>query len=141
MSSVIASLVKTQLLQIDPCQRPASESSRALENDNQPIKESTVILSNVQPGSIVAIWLGEETSSLKTILHEYLSDEDVTLLFFSAAEQLWHWLNVNSSVILASLLIQMKNNLQETVSRSHAHKNVRSIVIRCRKDELVIRNV
>ena len=52
-------------------------------------------------------------------------------------EQLWHWLKMNPSVMLALLIIEVKTNLQEIVKYSHSYRNVRSIVVRCTKSELL----
>lgn len=91
----------------------------------------------MQLGSIVLIWLGEQISSLRITLEDHLTSEDVTLLSYSMPEQLWHWLKMNSSVTLASLIIEVKSNLHEVVKHSHSYRNVRSIVVRCTNDELL----
>ncbi|CAF0914300.1 unnamed protein product [Adineta ricciae] len=96
-----------------------------------------VCRAEIRPGSIVIIWLGEQISSLRTILEAHLTAEDVTLLSYSMPEQLWHWLKMNPSVTLASLTIEVKTNLQEVVKHSHSYRNVRSIVVRCTNNDLL----
>jgi hypothetical protein len=75
-------------------------------------------------------------SSLRTALIEYIKPEDITLILFSTEEQLWYWLDTNSSLGVASLVIETNINTRNVLSRSHAYKNVHSILVRCRTDEL-----
>jgi len=75
-------------------------------------------------------------SPLRTALIEYLIPEDITLILFSREEQLCYWLNTNSSMRVASLVIQTNINIQDVLSRSHANTNVHSILVRCRTNEL-----
>jgi hypothetical protein len=82
------------------------------------------------------LWLGQTPSPLRTALIEYLIPEDITLILFSTEEQLWYWLNTNSSLRVASLIIETNINIQNILSCSHAYKSIRSILVRCRTNEL-----
>jgi hypothetical protein len=73
---------------------------------------------------------------LRTALIEYLLPQDITLILFSTEEQLWDWLDTNSSVRIVSLIIQTNDNIQDIVSHSHAYTNVHSILVRCNTVEL-----
>ncbi|CAF4299962.1 unnamed protein product [Rotaria sp. Silwood2] len=68
---------------------------------------------------------------------KYLIPEDITVLFFSTEEQLWYWLNIYSSVRVASLVIQTNINIENIVRRSSAYAYIRSILIRCPTNELI----
>ncbi len=83
------------------------------------------------------LWLGQNHSPLRTALIEHLIPIDINLILFSTEEQLWHWLNTNCSMKVASLVIETNINTQNILLRSHAYKNVRSILVRCRTNELI----
>ncbi|CAF4327616.1 unnamed protein product [Rotaria sp. Silwood2] len=68
---------------------------------------------------------------------KYLIPEDITVLFFSTEEQLWYWLNIYSSVRVASLVIQTNINIENIVRHSSAYAYIRSILIRCPTNELI----
>jgi hypothetical protein len=88
-------------------------------------------------GTLIVIWLGPTDSPLRTALNNYFKREDITLILFSTEEQLCCYLHANASIRIASLVIQANDNIQDIVSRSHAYKNIRSILVRCRTDELI----
>ncbi len=62
--------------------------------------------------------------------------EDITLILFSREEQLCYWLNTNSLLKVASLVIESNINMQNFLSRRHVYKSIRSILVRCKTDEL-----
>jgi hypothetical protein len=74
---------------------------------------------------------------LRTTLIEYFIREDITLILFSTEEQLWYWLNTNSSLRVASLVVQTKINIQDILCRTNAYVNIRSVLIRCSTNELI----
>jgi Xaa-Pro aminopeptidase len=82
------------------------------------------------------LWLGQKHSPLRAALIKYLIPEDIALILFSTKEQLWYWLKTNSSLKVASLVIETNNNIQNILSRSHAYKSIRSILVRCKANEL-----
>jgi hypothetical protein len=90
----------------------------------------------VRSDALVVLWLGQTHSPLRTALIEYLLPQDITLILFSTEEQLWDWLDTNSSVRIVSLIIQTNDNIQDIVSHSHAYTNVHSILVRCNTIEL-----
>ncbi|CAF4740129.1 unnamed protein product, partial [Rotaria sp. Silwood2] len=100
-------------------------------------EQSHLVSGNVCTNGLVVVWLGMKHSSLRATLNECLIPEDITLILFSTEEQLWHWLNVYSSIKVASLIIETNINIQKILSRSHAYENVRSILIRCKMNELI----
>ncbi|CAF3457967.1 unnamed protein product [Rotaria sp. Silwood2] len=100
-------------------------------------KQFHLISGNVCANALIVIWLGVKHSSLRAALIECLITEDIVLILFSTEEQLWHWLNTYSSVKVASLIIETNINVQNILSHSHAYKNVRSILIRCKMNELI----
>ena len=90
----------------------------------------------MRSGAPIVIWYGPLHSSLRTTLIEYLTVEDITLIVFSVEDHLWQWLNSNSSLIVASLILQSADRIQELIRRSHAYPNVRSILVRCASTDL-----
>lgn len=83
------------------------------------------------------LWFGQKQSPLRAALIKYLIPEDITLILFSNKEQLWYWLHTNSSVKVASLVIEENNNTQNILPFSHLYRNLRSILVRCTKNELI----
>jgi hypothetical protein len=77
------------------------------------------------------LWFGQKHSPLRSALIEYLIPRDITLILSSTEEQLCHWLYVNSSLKVVSLVIEADKNIENLMSRIHAYKNIRSILIRC----------
>ncbi|CAF1541431.1 unnamed protein product [Adineta ricciae] len=138
MISLTQLIALTQTLPInDDSEAVYKSSNSVVQNDAQFVNKTISIDSNVRPGNIVIIWLGEQVSSLRTTLEDHLTAEDVILLSYSMPDQLWHWLKMNPSITLASLIIEVKTDLQEVVKHSHSHRNVRSIVVRCTNNELL----
>ena len=90
----------------------------------------------VHNGAFVVLYLGQKYSSLRTALIEYLQPRDTFLILFSTEEQLFYWLKTNSSFEVVSLVIETNINIQNIILRSHAYKNIRSILIRCRANDL-----
>jgi hypothetical protein len=83
------------------------------------------------------IWFGEQQSSLRITLIEYLPGHDIILILFSSKEHLWQWLNLNSSLMVASLILQSTINNQEIIAQSDSYDSIQSILIRCVTDELI----
>lgn len=73
---------------------------------------------------------------MRTTLIEYLTPEDITLILFPTKEQLWYWLDTNSSVKVTCLIIQTNINIQDIIPRSHAYISIHSILIKCETNEL-----
>jgi hypothetical protein len=90
----------------------------------------------VHNGAFIVLYLGDKQSTLRAALIEYLEPRDTTLILFSTEEQLFYWLNTNSSLKVVSLVIEANINIQNIILRSHTYKNIRSILIRCRANEL-----
>ncbi len=82
------------------------------------------------------LWLGQKHSPLRTALMKHLMPEDITLILFSTEEQLWYWLNTNSALKVASLVIESNINMQNVLSRRRVYKSIRSILVRCKTNEL-----
>lgn len=83
------------------------------------------------------LWLGQNHSPLRTALIKHLIPLDINLISFSTEGQLWYWLNINSAMKVASLIIEININTQNILSRSHAYRSIRSILVRCRTNELI----
>ena len=56
---------------------------------------------------------------------------------FFTEEQLWHWLSTNCTTKVASLIVETNVNTQNILLCSHAQKNIRSILVRCKTNELI----
>jgi hypothetical protein len=91
----------------------------------------------IDSDALIVLCLGETDSSLRNTLDDYFKHEDIILILLSTVLQLQYWLSTNSSVKIASLVIQESINIQDIVYLSHPHKNIRSILIRCKANELL----
>ncbi|CAF1200828.1 unnamed protein product [Rotaria sordida] len=96
------------------------------------------IYGNVRSNAPIVIWYGPQHSSLRIALITYLTVEDITLILFSVEEHLWQWLDLNSSLTVASLILQPAIRSQELIARSHTYVGIRSILVRCRTNDLTI---
>ncbi|CAF4183698.1 unnamed protein product, partial [Rotaria sordida] len=96
------------------------------------------VYGNVRSNAPIVIWCGPQHSSLRIALITYLTVEDITLILFSVEEHLWQWLDLNSSLTVASLILQPAIRSQELIARSHTYVGIRSILVRCRTNDLTI---
>ncbi|CAF1185431.1 unnamed protein product [Rotaria sp. Silwood1] len=85
----------------------------------------------------IVIWCGSQYSSLRIALITYLKAEDITLILFSVEEHLRQWLDLNSSLTIASLILQSDIHIQELIARTHTYAGIRSILVRCRTTDLI----
>jgi len=53
------------------------------------------------------------------------------LILFSVEDHLWQWLDLNSSLTVASLVLQPTVHIQQLIARSHTYIGIRSILVRC----------
>ncbi len=81
--------------------------------------------------------MGHQQSPLRTKLITYLTAHDIVLILFLIEEYLWQWLDLNSSLTIASLILQPTINSQELIFRGHSYINIRSIIVRCATTELI----
>ncbi|CAF0746445.1 unnamed protein product [Adineta steineri] len=113
------------------------DNKQIVEQLAEPYKLINSIQKNVICNTLTVLILGEKQSSLRTILNRCLTSEDTSLIFFPTREELLDWLNTNSSVKVASLIIEAMIDIQEIVTRSHPFKNIRSILIYCKTNMLI----
>ncbi len=52
-------------------------------------------------------------------------------------DHLWQWLDQNSSLTVAALVLEPTVRIQECIARSHTYVRVRSILVRCRTADLI----
>ena len=90
----------------------------------------------MRSGDLIVLWLGKTHSTLRNVLTEYSIVANVTLILFSAEEQLWSWLNTHDSTTVASLVFEGDIHIQDAVCRSSDYPSVRSILIRCSSNQL-----
>jgi hypothetical protein len=69
-------------------------------------------------------------------LIEHLTGEDITLIPFSVEEHLWQWMDLYSSLTIASLILQPTVRSQQIIHRSHTYVGVHSILVRCTSADL-----
>jgi hypothetical protein len=53
------------------------------------------------------------------------------LILFSVEDHLWQWLELNSSLTVASLVLQPTVHTQQLIAHSHTYTGIRSILVRC----------
>ncbi|CAF4791113.1 unnamed protein product, partial [Rotaria sp. Silwood1] len=94
------------------------------------------VYGNVRSNAPVVIFYGPQHSSLRIALIAYLTVEDITLILFSVEEHLWQWLDLNSSLTVASIILQPIIQIQKFIARSHTYVGIRSILVRCRTTDL-----
>ncbi|UJR11573.1 hypothetical protein I4U23_015753 [Adineta vaga] len=99
-------------------------------------QQSQLIIDNISLEDVIVVWLGRNESSLRRSLIEYLPSQNVTLILFSRKEQLYSWLNSNSSLTVACLIIETNENLEDLICRCNTYSSIRSILIRCFSNEL-----
>ncbi|CAF1332924.1 unnamed protein product [Rotaria sp. Silwood1] len=145
MTTLVDRLPIVQLLTVILPRASLPQSDEIIDDNDNSVdqlsdryEQSRLIHGNVCAGAVVVLWLGEKHSSLRAALIEYLIPKDITLILFSTKEQLWNWLNIYSSVRVASLMIETNTNIQNIVSHTHVYKSIRSILIRCRTNELTM---
>ncbi|CAF0969361.1 unnamed protein product [Rotaria sordida] len=136
LPTVHLSLVNLPSLILPKSDATIDDNETLIDQLSDQYEESRLIYGNVQNGALVVLWYGHKHSSLRTALIECLIPRDITLIFFHTEEQLWYWLNTNSSMRVASLVTEANINIQNIVSRSHPYKNIRSILIRCNMNQL-----
>ncbi|CAF1054562.1 unnamed protein product [Rotaria sordida] len=95
------------------------------------------VYGNVRSNAPIIICFGPQHSSLRIALITYLTVEDITLILFSVEEHLWQWLDLNSSLTVASLILQPIIHSQEIIARTHTYVGIRSILVRCRTTDLI----
>ncbi|CAF3635710.1 unnamed protein product [Rotaria sp. Silwood1] len=95
------------------------------------------VYGNVCSTAPIVIWCGSQYSSLRIALITYLKAEDITLILFSVEEHLRQWLDLNSSLTIASLILQSDIHIQELIARTHTYAGIRSILVRCRTTDLI----
>jgi len=83
------------------------------------------------------MFFGPQNSTLRAALIAHLTLEDITLILFSVEDHLWRWLDQNSSLTVAVLVLQPTVRIQECIARSHVYVRVRSILVRCRNTDLI----
>ena len=91
----------------------------------------------VRSGAPIVIWFGEQQSSLRKRLIAYLPAHDIILILFSIKEHLWQWLNSNSSLVIATLILQSTTYNQEIIFQSDTYDSIQSILVRCVTAELI----
>jgi hypothetical protein len=91
----------------------------------------------VRSGAPIVIYFGHQNSSLRAKLIADLVAFDIVLILFLIEEHLWQWLNLNSSLTIASLVLQPTVNCQEFILRSHSYNSIRSILVRCATNDLI----
>lgn len=127
---------------IEPFRLARGNGRNPFQFRNYYLKKKTFLVYNqfidsipflVRSGAPVVIWFGPQNSYLKATLIANLTTEDITLILFSVEDQLWQWLDLNSSLTVASLVLQVTihTNTEQLVTRSHAYGSVRSILVRC----------
>lgn len=91
----------------------------------------------VRNGAFIVLWLGHACSSLRCSLISHLEGIDITLILFSTEEQLLHWLNTNPIAKVAALILESSIRIQDSLSNNQIYRTIRSILIRCRNDQLI----
>ncbi len=92
----------------------------------------------VRSGAPIVICFSPRESTLRAALIAYLTVEDITLILFTIEDHLWQWLDQNSSLMVAALVLEPTVRIQECITRSHAYVRVRSILVRCKTADLAI---
>lgn len=83
------------------------------------------------------LWLGDACSPLRRSLINCLEDIDITLILFSTEEQLLCWLNTDAITKVAALILESNIHIQNSLSDKQIYRTIRSILIRCRTDQLI----
>ena len=91
----------------------------------------------MQSDAPIVIWFGHRQTSLRENLIKNLVTHDIVLFLFLSDEHLWQWLDSNSTLTIASLILQPSINSQALIFRSHTYNSIRSILIRCETNEFV----
>ncbi|CAF4580324.1 unnamed protein product [Rotaria sp. Silwood2] len=94
------------------------------------------VYGNVHSNAPIVIFYGPQYSSLRIALIAHLTVEDITLILFAVEEHLWQWLDLNSSLTIATLILQPVIQIQELIARSHTYVGIQSILVRCRRIDL-----
>lgn len=82
------------------------------------------------------LWQGHPQSPLRRSLIQCLEDIDISLISFSTEDQLLYWLNTNPITTAAALILESNTHLQNSLSSNEIFRTIRSILIRCRSDQL-----
>lgn len=79
------------------------------------------------------VYYSSQPSSLAIDLVRYLRLADIAVTIILQEDQLWSYLNRKA---VSCLIIETKSNNENLISRCHAYKTVRSILVRCQEQDL-----
>lgn len=108
-----------------------------LESANEWIETKPCIVhGNVQDDAPIIILLSEHQSPLYRKFLQYLSSQDLVLVFCSSERSLAQWLIQNPSLNISNLVLQSNCCERQFIYDCHSLTNIESILIYCNVNEL-----